>query len=82
MTTRTKTKTAKSNNKKLDLKKENILLKRKIKRLMSTMEQTHQLPTEIDKLRQSLSAFFVGDQIRSVAMNEIFQWHQNNKLRP
>lgn len=82
MTTRTKTKAAKSNNKKLDLKKENILLKRKIKRLTSTMEQTHQLPMEIDKLRQSLSALFVADQIYHTAMKEIHQWHQNNKLRP
>jgi regulator of replication initiation timing len=67
---------------KIDLKKENLLLKRKIKSLNSIMERSHQLPVEIDKLRQSLAAFFVSEQIRSTAMNEIFQWHQNNKERP
>ena len=67
---------------KIDLKKENLLLKRKIKSLKSTMERSHQLPVEVDKLRQSLAAFFVSEQIRSTAMNEIFQWHQSNKDRP
>ncbi len=46
------------------------------------MERSHQLPVEVDKLRQSLAAFFVAEQIRSTAMNEIFQWHQGNKERP
>jgi ATP-dependent Lon protease len=77
-----KTKTKKIVKKKVDLKKENILLKRKIKSLQSTMERTHQLPMDIDRLRQSLSALFVGEQVCSAAMNEIFQWHQQNKVRP
>ena len=78
----TKKRPPKGKAQKVDLKKENILLKRKIKNLKSTMERSHQLPVEVDKLRQSLAAFFVAEQIRSTAMDEIFQWHQSNKERP
>lgn len=67
---------------KINLKKENLLLKRKIKNLKSTMERSHQLPVEVDRLRQSLAALFVAEQIHNTAMNEIFQWHQSNKERP
>lgn len=78
----TKKRPPKGKAQKIDIKKENLLLKRKIKRLSTIIETSHQLPAEIDRLRQSLAAFFVSEQIRSTAINEIFQWHQNNKVRP
>lgn len=64
------------------IKKENLKLKHKVKALSSIIEKGPQLPAEIEKLRQSISAFLVAEQIRGEAFKEIYQWHSQNKYRP